>query len=65
MQTLTSADIRKRLLQLYQQLLEAIRGDRLVAQALKDRPLQADKIALLATGKAAASMAQGAKQALG
>ncbi len=65
MQTLISVNIRKRLLQLYQRLLEGIRGDVLVAQALQSRPLNAEKIVLLASGKAAASMARGAVQVLG
>ena len=65
MQTLTSVNIRKRLLQLYQRLLEGIRGDVLVAQALQSRPMKAEKIVLLASGKDAASMARGAVQVLG
>ncbi len=65
METLTSVNTCKRLIQIYQRLLEGIRGDVRVAQALQKRPLTADKIVLLATGKAAASMARGAVQVLG
>ncbi|VAX13222.1 D-glycerate 2-kinase [hydrothermal vent metagenome] len=65
MQGLTSVNIRQRLLQLYQRLLVDICGDRLVAQALQSKPLKSEKIVLLASGKAAASMARGAVQVLG
>ncbi len=65
MQGLTSVNIRQRLLQLYQRLLVEIRGDRLVAQALQSTSLKSEKIVLLASGKAAASMVRGAVQILG
>lgn len=65
MKTLTSVNIRKRLIHLYQSLLRDIRGDLLVAKALQAKPLLTDNIGLLATGKAAASMARGALQVLG
>ncbi len=62
---LISVNIRKRLLQLYQHLLLEIPGDRLVAQTLSRKPLKSKQIILLASGKAAASMALGAQQVLG
>ncbi len=65
MQEPTFATIRTQLLQLYQQMLEQSRGDVLVARALQTRPLKAEKIVLLAIGKAAASMTRGAMQVLG
>ncbi len=65
MQGLTSVNTRQRLLQLYQRLLVEIRGDRLVAQALQSTSLKSEKIVLLASGKAAASMVRGAVQILG
>lgn len=65
MQGLTSIKLRQRLLQLYQQLLVDIRSDRLVAQVLQGKLLKSEKIVLLASGKAAASMARGAVQVLG
>ena len=65
MSRLTSVNTRKRLLQLLQQLLMDIRGERRVAQQLQSNPLPTEKVVLLATGKAAASMARGAIQVLG
>ncbi|HEB55942.1 MAG TPA: DUF4147 domain-containing protein [Gammaproteobacteria bacterium] len=65
MPVLTSANVRKRLLQLYQRLLLEIRADRLVAQVLQSRSLTSEKIILVACGKAAASMTRGAVQVLG
>ncbi|NOZ38565.1 MAG: DUF4147 domain-containing protein [Gammaproteobacteria bacterium] len=65
MQGLTSLKLRQRLLQLYQQLLVNIRSDRLVAQVLQSKLLKSENIVLLASGKAAASMARGAVQVLG
>lgn len=65
MPTLTPVNISQQLLQLYQRVLVEMRGDRLVAQALQRRLLKSKKIILMASGKAAASMARGAVQVLG
>ena len=59
MPTSLPVSARHRLLQLCRQLLERIRGDVLVEQALRAMPPEDGQIALLATGKAAAAMAPG------
>jgi hydroxypyruvate reductase len=54
---------RAQLLQIYQAALNAVAGDRAVADWLKHHPLQGDW-AVLAIGKAAGAMVQGAREAL-
>ena len=65
MPTSLPVSARHRLLQLCRRLLERIRGDVLVEQALRAMPPEDGRIALLATGKAAAAMATGAWRVLG
>lgn len=57
-------DNRKQLLSLFQVGLDAVRGDRLVAAALSMKDWQ-EPVGLIAIGKAAGAMAEGARQVLG
>ena len=56
--------MRQQLLEYFQKTLESIHGQNCVSQALIDHPISAGKCTVVAIGKAAQAMAQGAEQAL-
>ena len=57
-------DSRKKLLQIFQSALAAVNGRACVRERLKERPLPG-KVYMLAVGKAACAMAQGAQDVMG
>ena len=65
MARLTAESPRSRLLAALRVALDAVRGDRAVARALRDAPVEPAPARLLAMGKAAVAMARGAGEALG